>query len=191
MESSVSFTSRIRPATLTEFTRLSEPLYNSAFVRHPWTAKETIAAEKAFTMDVYDCTAGGIVDETGKKVVMFHICPEMSANKCFGRVEQMIMEKLDDAHGKLRAFLTGSNKMFQDSKDLYENLRQMLVKRNIPISELKGTGEKTHVLYDGVKDEWIVTNSAINDRVIRGEASEKILGDCFDRVVVDSKDVIA
>jgi hypothetical protein len=80
--------------------------------------------------------------------------------------------------------------MFQDSIDNYENLRQMLLKRHFPITELKGSKEKTHILYDALNDEWIVSNSSINSKIIRGESHKKVLYDSFDSIIFDENDFI-
>ena len=191
MNSSISFTSLIRPVSLSEFTKTSESIYNTGFVKHPWTAKETITSDKAFTMDVFDCSAGGIVDTNNKKVTLFHICPEIIANKDIEGIEQTIMKSSENIKDGIRAFMIGSNKMFQDSINMYNNIKSMITRRDIPLSELKGTRDKTHILYNAEKDEWLVTSSDINTKILKGIAPEKILADSFDEIAIDSGDTIA
>ena len=66
--SDVSFKAKIRPVTVSEFTKHRMSTFHK--VDYPWTANETVKATKAYTTDIYDCTAGGIVD-SHNNVVMF------------------------------------------------------------------------------------------------------------------------
>lgn len=189
----VSFKARIRPASLKEFTEASADIYKRASVEYPWTAKETIKSVKASTNDIYDCTAGGIIDEEGKNVVLFHICPTQPQNFNFDAIEEHIMGLVDSSKTQLRGFLVGSQKIFHDSEMMFKKLHRMLTKRNIPTTIIKGTQEdKTHIMYDAAKNEWLVSNYAINHKLHNGEKnSEKILRECFDEVSITKGDTIA
>ena len=186
----VSFKARIRPTTMKEFTEATADIYKRASVEYPWTAKETIKAAKAYTTDILDCTAGGIVDESDKNVVLFHICPTQPQNFNFEEIEKHIMSFVEEGRGKLRGFLIGSQKIFKDSDILFKKLQKMLKNKKIPITIIKGTKEdKTHILYDSKKDEWLISNFAINHKIHSGEKdAKKILTDCFDEVKIAAGD---
>lgn len=69
----VSFTSRIRMVPLNEFRSAVANLPRKNFVSEPWTIKESVLADKAYTSDILDCTVCGLTD--GQKVLLMHICP--------------------------------------------------------------------------------------------------------------------
>ncbi len=188
----VSFKARIRPTTMKEFTEATTDIYKKASVEYPWTAKETIKAAKAYTTDILDCTAGGIVDETGKSVVLFHICPTQPQNFNFEEIEKHIMSFVEEGKGKLKGFLIGSQKIFKDSDVLFKKLQKMLKNKKIPTTIIKGTKEdKTHILYNADKNEWLVSSFAINHKINNGEKdAKKILTDCFDEVKIAKGDII-
>ncbi len=188
----VSFKARIRPTTMKEFTEATADIYKRASVEYPWTAKETIKAAKAYTTDILDCTAGGIVDETGKNVVLFHICPTQPQNFNFEEIEKHLMSFVEEGKGKLKGFLLGSQKMFHDSEMMFKRLHRMLTSRKIPTTIIKGNkDDKSHILYNAAKDEWLISNFAINQKIHNGEKdAKKILTDCFDEVKVATGDII-
>ena len=187
----ISFKSRIRPVSLTEFTKMSEPLYRTSFVKYPWTIKDSVTAADAFTMDIADCTAGGIVDTKNKKVFLFHICPEMPINQCMSDIAQHINGAFEGIHEGLRAFLTGSSEMFRDSVNNYNNIKNAILERKIPLTEFKGPKSKTHILYDSNKDEWIISNIDINTRMVNNELNNASLNQCFDNIHIDNGDVLS
>ncbi len=120
----LSFKARIRPVSISEFTKATSDIYGKASVNYPWTAKETITAPKAFTTDVFDCTAGGIVNETTKEVTLFHICPTRSENYDFNEIEQHIINQAnlkDDS--KYKGFLLGAQGIYDDSKMLFKKIK--------------------------------------------------------------------
>ena len=167
---------------------MSEPLYRSSFVKYPWTIKDSIVASDAFTMDIADCTAGGIVDTKNKRVFLFHICPEMPINQCLSDIARHINGAFEGVQDGLRAFLTGSSEMFKDSVDNYNNIKNALLERRIPLTEFREPKSKTHILYDSNKDEWIISNIDINTRLVNGELNNTSLNQCFDDIRIDKGD---
>ena len=186
----VSFKARIRPVSLKEFTENTADIYRRASVEYPWTAKETIKTSKAYTTDILDCTAGGIIDKNGKNVILFHICPTQPQNFDFETIEKHIMAMVESGKEGLQGFLLGSQKMYKDSEMMFKKLHRMLTSRNIPTSTIKGSKEdKTHILYNAAKDEWLISNWGINQKLHNGEKdSEKILKDCFEEVKLSNCD---
>ena len=69
----LSFKSRIRPVSLEEFYPITNSIGRKGNVGYPWTLKESVLNDRAFTKGVIDCTVCGITD--GDKVLMLHICP--------------------------------------------------------------------------------------------------------------------
>lgn len=186
--SDVSFKAKIRPVTVSEFTK--SRMLTLHKVDYPWTAKETVKAKKAYTTDIYDCTAGGIVDKHNKNVVMFHICPTQKENFNFDNIEKQIMELVDKGSSDLSGFLVGSLDLFRDSSMMFKKLHRMLKNHNIQTTILRGTKEeRTDILYNAQKDEWLVTNHNINQKIHNNLKSPKsILSESFDEVILSSKD---
>ena len=188
--SDVSFKAKIRPVTASEFTR-SRTLTRHR-IDYPWTVNETVRAKKAYTTDIYDCTAGGIVERNSKKVVMFHICPTQKENMDFDNIEKHIMSLVEDDSTNLSGFLVGSLDMFRDSSMMFKKLHRMLTSHNIPTTVLRGTKEqRTNILYNAKKDELLVTNHNINQKIHNGEKSpETILSESFDEVSLSNIDTL-
>lgn len=178
----VSFTSLIKPVSTSVYTREIESVYGKFGVNEPWTANETIKTPKAYTTNIADCTAGGITD--GKDVVMFHICPTKPQNQDFDKIEKSITEKIDLKSPNLRGFLLGSVSMFEDSTLMFEKLKRIFDKNNIPLSFCKANkGSKTDIMYNSAKDEWLISNPEINNRMIRGNRDAKeILQNSFEQI---------
>ena len=185
----VSFKAKIRPVTVSEFTRHRMLTFHK--VDYPWTANETVKATKAYTTDIYDCTAGGIVD-SHNNVVMFHICPTQKENSDFDNIEKHIMGMVDEGNNNLSGFLVGSLDLFRDSSMMFKKLHRMLKNHNIPTTILRGTKEqRTDILYNAKKDEWLVTNHNINQKIHNGQNTpETILSDSFDEVILSNKDTL-
>lgn len=191
-KNNIYFRSKIRPTSITDFYNAAGDAYYNSSVNQPWTYKETIKSNKALTTDIYDCTAGGIVDiETGK-VTLFHICPENKYNKDFDCIEKNIIG-LSGLKNNLRGFIIGSQSRFADSKLIYEKLKYMMTKNGIPVSELREAKDnRTAIMYDSKNDEWLITNDEINNKIHNGEKnSEKILKTSFKEVNIDTGDEIA
>ncbi len=188
--SDVSFKAKIRPVTVSEFTKHRMLTFHK--VDYPWTANETVKAKRAYTTDIYDCTAGGIIDRKNKKVVMFHICPTQKDNADFDNIEKHIMGLVDEVSNDLSGFLVGSLDMFRDSSMMFKKLHRMLKNHNIPTTILRGTKEqRTDILYNAKKDEWLVTNHNINQKIHNGQNTpETILSDSFDEFVLSNEDTL-
>ena len=74
----ITFTSRIRPVTRAEFSRVILSYGDKNFVGYPWTLKESVLSNKAYTKDIADCSVCGITD--GLKVLLIHLCPTEKIN---------------------------------------------------------------------------------------------------------------
>ena len=188
----VSFTGLIRPTSLSKYTKATEDVFFRANIQPPWSYKDTKKVPKGMSMDVFDCSAGGIVNNDTKEVVLFHLCPENKENFDFEKIEKYVMSKVDGTSENLQAFIIGSKKIYADSEMLFMKLKSMMQRHKIPTTVIKGNQEeKTHILYDAKSDEWLITNNTINRKILNGETdSKKILEDCFDEVSISEKDKI-
>jgi len=192
MNNNISFKSRIHPVTLNEFTNATTDIYQKASVNYPWTSNETIKAPKAYTMDIFDCSAGGIVDKDSGDVVMFHICPSQPDNFDFDKVEENIMALVNKKNSNLRGFILGAQTMFEDSIIYFKKMNKMLEDKHIPTSTFKSPiAEQTHILYDAQKDEWLISNVYINSALNRGKKDKStILKENFAEVNIANGDYI-
>ena len=99
---------------------------------------------------------------------------------------------VDEGNNNLRGFLVGSLDLFRDSSMMFKKLHRMLKNHDIPTTILRGTKEqKTDILYNAKKDEWLVTNHNINQKIHNGQkAPEAILSDSFDEFILSNKDTL-
>lgn len=194
MNNNITFTSSIKAVPLNVFAKARAALGEANFVRHPWTANETVVARGACTDQVWDCTSGAITD--GQKVVMFHICPEMKENFNFDKVKEIILSKVDKTSEQLQGFLLGSvaSMRFKDSESLFKKFQKLMKDEKIPYSMVRGNTERagsTGLLYDSAKDEFIISNYGIDSAFRHGKTGTKeMLEKFFDEVNISKFDEI-
>lgn len=187
----ISFTSLIRPVTGKEFSQITSAIARKNFAAYPWTAKESVKAEKAFTTRVCDCTLLGLTD--GKDVLMMHLCPTQNANKNRFELKRFIAQKMDMKNPDLQTILIGS-KENTESQNLYNTLQEILESYNIPFSELKISGKDYSIdtAYSSQKDEWIVTCRKIDKLLQSGVKNNlEVLKNIFKKVNISACDEIA
>ncbi len=186
--SSVSFTSTLRPTSLVEFAREVAVIPSKNNITN-WTAKQVVKDKDAFTRGVIDCTVCGITD--GKAVVLTHICPTKSENADFLSIEEAITEKIDMESPDLQGILFGSDALFNDSKKLFNKFQKFMQKNKISYSMFRGHNDistNTSVAYKTCKDEWIFTNDFIDANINKKSAKKTILAKAFDEIRISDKD---
>ena len=157
----ITFTSRIRPVTRAEFSRVISSYGDKNFVGYPWTLKESVLSNKAYTKDIADCSVCGITD--GLKVLLIHLCPTEKINFQFNKVVDFIKEKFDLNNPDLQAILIGGKPECThgvDSYKLFGMFENFLDNSKIPYSKLKGGMGTKDVAYSASTDEWIIHNDA-------------------------------
>ena len=163
MNNNISFQSRIRLVPESAFKQSIKRCRNN--VVYPWTVKQTVCANKAFTEGVYDCTAFGIID--GEKVMLFHLCPNSPQNFDFQKIksyiEKNVFTKLNSDN--LRGLILGSKKDNINSpisSKLFEFVENTFNTLNIPYSKFKGGNFENDLFYDSAKDEWLIGNKLLD-----------------------------
>ena len=164
----VSFKSNIRLASANRFAKEIAGMSLKNAVSSPWTAKEMVVGQKAYTTRIYDCLAGGITD--GKKVVMFHICPTYEENKDFSTIERTILENFNEKTAGLRGVIVGNKPEHAESNSLLENFRTFMKKNNIDFSLIRGVkkDDESSILFDVNTDTWTITNTYLAREVKKG-----------------------
>ena len=74
---------------------------------------------------------------------------------------------------------------------MYERIKGAIKSRKIPLTEFRGPKEKTHIICDASKDEWLVSNLDINRRIRNGELPKDFLKECFDEVIIAGGDTLS
>lgn len=150
----ISFQSRIRACNMAEFQRVTSTFARNS-VNYPWTAKESVIADKAYTKDVFDCTVCGITD--GLNVLLMHICPTVKENLNFKKIEKFILDKIDPHNPDLQGFLLGSILTCGlCSGELFEKFEDFMNKYRIPFSKFQGSEGYSDVAYSSTTDEWLI-----------------------------------
>ena len=181
----LSFKSTIRPTSVQEYNK-STPKDKKYCVDYPWTAKETVLAEKAYTKNILDCVVCGITD--GARVLLLHICPTHENNQDFSKIAKYIKEKIDLTNPDLQAILVGGQspeKADKRSFALWENFAKLLHDFKIPFTELKGGSGEKHVAYSSLNDEWVIASDSYDNNV---QSVNEALKKMFDKVVLSKED---
>lgn len=183
--SKISFTSAIRPVSVSRFLKETADIPLSNRIYAPWTEKQIIKKNAALTENVYDCSAGGITN--GKEVVMFHICTGKENNN-FKSIENNILEKIKSFKNP-QGFLLGSVAYFKESPKLFKKFQKFMEKNNIPYSMFKGNKTYTHIAYNGVNDEWLISNPVFSNTGL--SPIKELLKDSFEKFHICEKDFLA
>ena len=187
----VSFTSNIRLVSFSEFYKQVPRGRSGVFVDEPWTVKESVLKDEAYTKNVLDCTVCGFTD--GKRVLLMHICPTEPENKNFSKIEKFMREKLEFMNKEhLQGFLLGSKQgkyVSKYSTELFDKFSDFMKKMNIPYSKFKGGRCENHVMYSAKNDEWIIGND-IFQPCFKHFAAEDVAKRAFDVVEVSPEDKV-
>ena len=189
----VSFTSRIRLVPLNEFYNTTIQMGEKKFVKEPWTIKQSVLSDSAYTKDILDCSVCGLTD--GEKVLLTHICPTNPKNNNFKLIENFISEKIDLSNKYLQGFLLGSkpnNINSPTSTNLFDKFAEFLNKYKIPFSQFKGGLFEHHVAYSSKNDEWLIGNCVVSKNLknIYKDKPEELFNRIFDKVEVSDLDEI-
>ena len=189
----VSFTSRIRMVPLNEFYNTAIQMGEKKFVKEPWTIKESVLSDSAYTKDILDCTACGLTD--GEKVLLTHICPTNPKNNNFDKIEDYILRKINIGNKYLQGFILGAkfnNRLSPNSPKLFDKFVDFMKEYEIPFSQFKGGVFENNVAYSSKNDEWIIGNCAITDgiRKIYKKNPLALFNRIFDKVEVSDLDEI-
>ncbi len=193
MDNKISFTSRIRLVPMNEFYNTAFKIGEKKFVKDPWTIKESVLADSAYTTDILDCTICGLTD--GEKVLLTHICPTNPANDSFAKIEKFMLSKINVANKYLQGFLLGSkpnNINSPNSTKLFDKFVEFMKKYDIPFSQFKGGPFENHVAYSSRTDEWVISNCGITEGINRiyKQNPLPLFDKIFDEVKVSDLDEI-
>ena len=158
----ISFGSRIRHCTRNEFNMTVNRFGTKCFADYPWTIKESVFSNNAYTKFIVDCTVCGITD--GLKVLLIHLCPTNKENFNFSKVVELIKNKFDLNNPDLQAILIGGKPECTQGKESYKlfNIFENFLKEcNIQYSKLKGGMGAKDVAYSSEKDEWLIVNDMV------------------------------
>lgn len=190
---SISFQSTIRPVGKTQFNKIVSTYGIQNYVDYPWTVKESVFAEKAYTKNIFDCTVCGITD--GLKVLMLHICPTVGENKNFEKIIDFIRGKIDLTNPNLQGFLFGSKDFLEFSKkslEIFENFEKFFNDKKIPFSKIKGGNQINDVAYSSLTDEWIISHNLLENEAIKKSFNSPLdfLKTFFNKVEISEFDEI-
>lgn len=158
----ISFGSRIRHCTKNEFNMVANKIGAKNYVDYPWTIKESVFSNNAYTKNIADCTVCGITD--GLKVLLIHLCPTNKENFNFNKVIDLVKSKFDLTNPDLQALLIGGKPEWThgaESYKLFNMFEKFLKDSKIAFSKLKGGLDTKDIAYLQEKDEWLITNDNV------------------------------
>ena len=185
--SEISFTSRIRPVTSKEFSKITAHIDKKYFVGYPWTTQESALGTDVYTTGIADCTACGITD--GKQALLLHICPTIEKNLHFNDIFRFIVGKLDMKSKGLQGIVMGS-KHDKKSSTVYRNFVNFFEQMQIPFSELKQDKHKFNTAYITSKDEWLISSCNTDKLIEKKTASTDVLKQLFSEIRISDVDEI-
>jgi hypothetical protein len=189
----ISFTSNIRLVSPNEYSKSISKISHKNFVDFPWTLKESVLADSAFTKDVFDCSVCGLTD--GQDVLLMHLCPTSDKNKSFAKIEKFIEKKLWLGNPDLQGFILGgkfNNINSPRSIKLNESFEKFMIKHNIPYSLFRGGDFANNVSYSSKTDEWLISNELIKDDMKEVYKNPlDILSRIFDKIKISKLDELS
>lgn len=179
----ITFTSNIRPVSKFEFNNIVSSYGSKNHVGYPWTIKESVCSNKAYTRDIADCTVCGITD--GMKVLLMHLCPTEKINFDFKKVINLVKEKFNLQSPDLQGIIIGGKPPYThgaDSYKLFNLFEDFLSSYQIPFSKFKGGMATRDVAYSSVNDEWIIANDSFS--LNNNQPIQKAMEDCYEEVKI-------
>ncbi len=193
MNNNITFKSSIRLVPQGEFNNIIQKIGRHNSVNYPWTMKESILSESAYTTRIFDCTACGFTD--GEKVLLNHICPTNPENRDFKSITDFIKKKINLANNNLQGFILGSKTDTPESPNssiLFDKFIKFMEEHGIPFSMFKGSKYENNAAYLTSKDEWIISNPAITDSERTTHLSPKeITSKFFDEITISELDELS
>ena len=187
----ISFKSRIKLISTEDFVKFTQNK-NMKSVNYPWTIKESVKAPNAFTTDIYDCTALGIVSKDDNNVLLMHISPNGTDYKKINKLETFISKKINLLSDNLTGFIIGSKKNninSPTSTKMFDKLSGILDKYQIPHTKLKGGNYSNNVAYSSKDDTWLVANDVVElSKNVYNKNEKQILNFMFDDVKLSTND---
>lgn len=189
----VSFTSQIRLVSLDEFRKTVSAMNKTQRVGFPWSIKQSVLSDSAYTTDILDCTVCGFTD--GRQVLLNHICPTNPVNFDFKRINDFIKKKIDLTNPDLQGFILGAklnNRETPFSGEIFEKFEKIMETFNIPYSKFKGGLFENHCAYSSSKDEWLIGNCLVREGLKDiYKKPLQILERIFDEVKISSTDEVS
>lgn len=184
----ISFTSKLKPLTLSEFGQIKSRIGSKNSVDFPWTINQTVKAKDVYTTNVIDCSACLLTN--GQEAVMLHLTPDIEVNHAFSLVLSFLRNKIDLADKNLQAVLIGS-KNHKKSQDIYNKFKEMLKGLNIPFSEFKNGKTPTSIAYQTNTDEVYITNNTLDKLLKKNTENSEVLKAGFEKISIADCDEIA
>ena len=78
--SDISFTSRIRAVSLSDFSKISVAIGQKNSADYPWSIAKSVSNPQVYTRGVCDCTS--LLLTNGQNAVLMHLTPDLSNNHC-------------------------------------------------------------------------------------------------------------
>ena len=189
----ITFKSNIRLVSPGEFGQITSSINKKKFVDYPWTVKQSVLASKAYTTGVYDCTICGITD--GQQVLLNHICPTNPQNNNFQRIVDFIKSKINLDNPYLQGFILGSKSYLSASPNstaLFDKFVNLMRELKIPCSQLKGGPYENDVAYSSTQDEWIISNTEINENYKKNfKTPMEMFDTIFDHIDISELDSLS
>lgn len=185
--SEISFTSKLTPVSLSEFSHITGKFGKNNAVNYPWTINESIKAQNVYTTNICDCS--GCLITNGKEAILMHLCPQIEKNHEFSRVLTFLRMNINLKNNKLHAVLLGS-KNNKQSLDIYNKFLELLKNLGMQISEFKNGKKPTSIAYKSNGDEVLITNKEIDKFIKRGESFKQALHSGFEKIFVADCDKI-
>lgn len=190
----ISFKSNIRMIPHQEFSKIAGRIGGKKSVNYPWTIKQSVLADSAYTTDIFDCTVCGITD--GQKVLLNHLCPSISDNFNFSKITDFIKNNIDTTNQYLQGFILGSKSKSLTSSSqselLFDRVINFMKEMKIPYSAFKGGTFTNNVAYSSLNDEWVISNNSINETLTKefSKNPAEIFKIIFDDISVSELDEI-
>ncbi len=184
----ISFTSRLKPITLSEFRHTISSIGSQNSVDFPWSINQTRKGKDVYTTNVIDCSSCLITN--GQEAVLMHLTPDTEQNHAFSLVLAKLRNLLDLKDSNLQAVLLGS-KNHKKSLDIYNKFKELLKQLNIPFSEFKNGKTPTSIAYKTSSDEVYITNNTIDKLLKKNMKASDTLNASFENLTISSCDEIA
>lgn len=185
--SDISFTSRIRAVTLTDFSKITQSIGSANHADYPWTISKSVSNPNVYTKGICDCTSCLLTN--GKNAVMMHLVPDLPNNHCVQFIREYLRGVIDLADKNLQAVVLGS-KNNKKSLDIFHKFLLLMEDIGVSPSVFKNGKAPTNIAYKTNNDEIYISSLKIDNMLRRGRSEKEALDSAFEKIVVAPYDEI-
>lgn len=168
----------------------------TTYIQKNYTIDSARVCENGVTERINCCIAGGISNNSTKKLLFFHFIPSYTFNNLertknglsflYKKLAPSTKKYQEESRETLNALIIGAKNTYKHSKEVAQEIIQTIKGYNTsPTIFLGQKISESHIIYDGIEDSWYIN---VEDEYSKEINTIKDLKEAFDYVCISPKD---